>query len=268
MRRATAWLVVVGVLGAWVGVPAHARAEGFWVTLAAGAAGASSPSDYSEFWFDTPHAPIVVNQVTGTADIQASTGGGSTFFNGAGTPVTLPTTDGYAIVTNRDVANGSGGLPRFAGGTQASGAPQTGTPPADANLLSIAKGDANANGSRVLSVAVTDPASHNLGQGQVNVPDGGWWVVGLGPGAKDTNPNPDPGPIDGGTGGNGGGGGSGGGNGGGTGNGGGGGVVDTPTPPDNSGGSGGSVTTPEPATAVLLGLGGLTAVGWRRARNR
>jgi hypothetical protein len=269
MRRATAWLVVVGVVGAWGGMPSHARAEGFWVTLAAGAAGNSSPSDYSEFWFDTPHAPIVVSQVTGAADVQASTAGGSTFFNGAGTPVTLPTTDGYAIVTNRDVPNGSGGLPRFAGGTQASGAPQTGTPPADANLLSLSQGDKTANGSRVMSVGVTDSASHNIGQGQVSIPDGGWWVVGLGPGAKDTNPNPDPGPIDGGGGtGGGGSGGSGGDPGSSGGNGGGGSGGDPSPPPSTSGGSGGSVTTPEPATVVLLGLGGLTAAGWRRARNR
>ena len=195
MRRATAWLVVVGVLGVCAGMPAHARGaaeDGFWVTLAAGAAGAANPSDYSEFWFDSPHAPIIVNRVTGTADVQATTAGGSTFFNGAGTPVTLPTTDGYAFVTNRDVPNGSGGLPKFAGGTQASGAPQTGTPPANANLLSLGLDEKSSNGSRVLSVGVTDPTSHNLGQGHVNVPNGGWWVVGLGPARGTWTPTPTP----------------------------------------------------------------------------
>src|SRR5262245_37300866 len=100
MRRAPALVVVVGVLGVWAASPSPVRADGFWVTLAAGAAGANAPSDYNEFWFDSPHAPIAVTQFTGaTGNVQASTGGGNTFFTGAGTPVVLPTTDGFATLT-------------------------------------------------------------------------------------------------------------------------------------------------------------------------
>src|SRR5215207_4099645 len=89
MRRATAWIVVVGVLGAAVGTPARVSADdGFWVTLAAGVSGSATPSDYTEFWFESPHAPsISVNQYNGPGTVQALTGGGSTFFGGAGVPV-------------------------------------------------------------------------------------------------------------------------------------------------------------------------------------
>ena len=253
MRRAPAWFVVVGVV--CLGYPASARADdGFWVTLAAGASGASAPSDYSEFWFDSPHAPpIAVNQLTNTGIVQAATGGGSTFFSGVGTPVLLPTADGYATLTNLGVANGSGGLPRFAGGTQASGAPQIGVPLGNANLLSVGLSTPAPNGSQVLTVGATDSAGNPLGDGHVTGPGNGWWVVGLGDGPNDTTT--------------------------GTGTDGDGGVViSTPitvptapttdpvttgpvsTPPAGSG----SVTTPEPATVVLLGLGSMCAAGYRR----
>jgi hypothetical protein len=255
MRRATAWGVVVGVL-ACVGSPTPVRADdGFWVSVAAGVAG-SPASDYSEFWFDSPHAPVIaVNQLTGTGSIQATTAGGNTFFNGLATPVLLPTTDGYATLTNPEVANGSGALPRFAGGTQASGAPQTAAPVGDANLLSVDFGPKAEDGSQVVSVGVTDPNGNPLGSGQVTLPDGGWWVIGLGPGSNGgETPPPDPDPIGGG-GENppGGGGGEGGG-----------GVI--PNPPPTSGG--GPVATPEPASLVLLGIGGLGAATWRRMRRK
>jgi hypothetical protein len=248
MRRAPAWIVVVGVSALWAGLPGTARAEGFWVTLAAGAAGAANPSDYKEFWFESPHAPpLVVNQLTGIAgsfNVQAITGGGNTFFNGDATPVLLPTGDGYASLTNRDVANGSGGLPRFAGGALASGAPQTGAPiPTDANLVSVGVGDPAADGSRVVTVGVTDPNGNPLGQGQVTLPDGGWWVIGLGPGAEDTpNPGPEPEPEPGG----------------------GGNPVPVPTPPSG----GGPVATPEPMSLVLVGVGGLSVAAGRRLRRK
>jgi hypothetical protein len=171
--------------------------------------------------------------------------------------VLLPTSDGFATLTNPDVANGSGGLPRFAGGTQASGAPLTAQPvPADSNKLSASLGAAADNGSRVLTVGVTDPNGNPLGSGQVTLPDGGWWVIGIGPGQPDgqTPPPVDPGPI--------GGGGDDGGN-----------PIPDPPPPDtggnggNTGGPGGPVATPEPATAMLLGLGGATLAIYRRLRR-
>src|SRR5947209_3554824 len=164
MRRAPAWVVVVGVLACWLGAPSVARADGFWTSLAAGAAGANAPSDYFEFWFDSPHGPgVAVTQLTG-GTAQAVTAGGSTFFIPSGTPVLIPTTDGYGTITNIEVPNGSGGLPRFAGGTQASGAPSTGSAPAGALRASVGLGDPAGNGSKVLSVGVTDENGNPLGQ--------------------------------------------------------------------------------------------------------
>jgi hypothetical protein len=256
MRRATAWGVVVGVLAVLAATPSMARADGFWTTIAAGMAGVNAPSDYTEFWFDSPHGPpLAVTQLSG-GTAQAITGGGSTFFSPLGTPVLLPTSDGYATLTNLDVANGSGGLPRFAGGTQASGAPQVGQPvPTDSNRASVGLGQTAGDGSRVLSVGITDPNGNPLGNGQVTVPDGGWWVIGLGPGQQDggTTPPPDPGPVGGG------------------GDPGSGDPPPSPPPVDNPPppplGNDGSVATPEPATAVLLGLGGVTVGLWRRMKR-
>lgn len=267
MRRAPAWIVVVGVVVGWP-VAAARAADGFWVTLAAGAAGSATPSDYSEFWFDSPHAPpIAVNSFTGSGLVQATTGGGNTFFTSEAGPILLPTTDGYATITNPGVTNGSGGLPKFSSGNLATGAPQSGQPLGDANLLSGSLGEKAGDGSQVLSVGITDKDGNPLGSGQVAVPDGGWWVIGLGPGTNGTTPPPpDPDPIGGGNGGTGGNGGGTGGNDGGTGG-------NPPPDPDPIGGGtggngGGSVATPEPATAVLLGVAGLSAAGWRRLRRQ
>lgn len=251
MRRAPALFVVVGVVVGWTDLPAHAQQSqtesGFWVSLASGTSGSSTTSGYSEFWFDSPHAPpIAVTQFTGTGTVQATTAGGNTFFTGEGTPVLIPTTDGYATLSSSGSSFPSSALPRFAGGSQASGAPQGGgTIPTNADQLSLSVSTPAANGSEVLTVSVTSPAGTSLGQTSVTVPDNGWWVVGLGPGADSTTTtNP--------TGGNGG----------------------SPitsstgsTGSSGNGSNGGSVTTPEPASVVLLGFGGLTAAGWRLRRR-
>jgi hypothetical protein len=256
MRRATALFVVVGVVTGLSGLPVQAKqtltTPGFWVSLAAGLGGSSSNSGYSEFFFESPHAPsIAVTQVNGMGTFQAMTGGGSTFFTAAGTPILLPTTDGYATLSPSGSSAPTSALPRFAGGSQASGAPQGGgTVPSTSDQLSLTLSSPAANGSQVLSVSVTNPAGTTLGQTNVNVPNNGWWVVGLGPGTQTTITNPGGGgpvtPI----------------------------LVPTaPTPPSgspggsNGGNNGGSVTTPEPASVLLLGLGGLTAAGWRLRRR-
>ncbi|MBA4065421.1 MAG: hypothetical protein C0501_17250 [Isosphaera sp.] len=257
MRRPPAWVVVVGVVAAGAASPAPARAaDGFWVTVAAGAAGAADPADYSEFWFDSPHAPpVAVTRFTGGTTAQAVTAGGSTFFTSGGVPVLLPTADGYATISNPDVPAGAGGLPRFAGGTQASGAPQSAPAPDDSARLAVDLAEKAADGSQALTVGAADPTGAALGEGMVTVPDGGWWVIGLGPAKGDGMPRPDPGPlpVD---------------IGGGNGSTDGGGVIVTPVPVPVASPGGGAVTTPEPGTAVLLGLGGLAAAGWRRLRRR
>jgi hypothetical protein len=259
MRRAPALFVVVGVVAGLAGQPLQAQqtqtTSGFWVSLAAGAAGNSNPPDYSEFWFESPHAPpISVTQATGAGTVQAMTGGGSTFFTAAGTPILVPTTDGYATLSPSGSSFPSAALPRFAGGTQASGAPQGGgTMPTNADKLSLSLSSPGTNGSQVLSVSVTSPTGTTLGQTNIPVPTNDWWVVGLGPGSQTITTTPGGGttPI----------------------------LVPTaptpPTPPSGSdpGGNGGGgnncgpAMAPEPASVVLLGLGGITAAGWRFRRR-
>jgi hypothetical protein len=221
-------------------------------------AGSASPSDYTEFWFDSPHGPaITVSQFTGGGTIQASTGGGNTFFSGDGTPVRLATGDGFATITNPDVANGSGGLPRFTGTPQATAAPGASPPVGDENQLAIDVGPKDEDGSQVVSVDVTDPSGTPLGNGQVLLPDGGWWVIGLGPGMNDVEPPPDEDPIGGGDDGEG------------DGGTGGGGIIITPIPvPGPPDSLDPTAATPEPASLVLLGFGGLTAATWRRLRRK
>lgn len=248
MRRSPAWRVGFGVLLVWAVAPAAApAADGFWVTLAAGMAGSDSSSAANEFWFDSPHGPpIAVNAVPSGATAEAGTGGGTVFFSGAGTPVLLNTSNGSAYIASSgapDAAKAASGK----GAAAASAAPSAGGAlPTDAALLGLKLADPDSANVRALTASVTDPNGNPLGSGSVGVPDGGWWVVGLSPGAT-TTPTPDPGPV-----------------------------VDpapTPTPdpvptPGPLSGSGGTVTTPEPATMVMAGLGTLTVAVWRTMKRR
>ncbi len=202
MRRISSG-VAIGLIWLAGGLEAPARAEGFWVSLAAAAANSAVPSDYQEFWFDTQHGPpLAIVTLSGIPSAQATTGGGTTVFSPLGTPVLLPT-DGYSTIRSSNQLGGDvppGAIPRFAGGNQASGPPQTGLPvPADANRLGISVTPPAADGSRVVTVDVHDPQGNWIGSGQVTVPDGGWWVIGLGPGNDAPTGNggnpPEPPPI-------------------------------------------------------------------------
>ena len=265
MRRALTWVVVGGVVLVWSLAPAVGQA-GVWVTLASGVAGSQSPSAGTEFWFDTPHGPppIAVNQLAGGVTAEAGTAGGTTFFSGAATPLMLNLSDGSAYVAGGpapDSAKVPGGS---RGGSGASAAPQTGgTIPAGAALLGITVSDPDAAGKTTLTAAVTDGSGNPLGSGTIDVPGGGYWVLGLAPGDKSGT-----------------GGGTGGGDPGPIGGGGDPGPTNPPPPPPpppppsdpppHTGGGGSSgPTTPEPSTAVLLGLGAGVAGLWRaRLRRR
>ena len=238
MRRLPAWTVAVVLASCALAPQRAAAADGFWVSLASG--GGDAPTEYAEFSFDSPHAPIVINQLGGVGGGQIVTGGGITYLTGSAVPpILVPTTDGYAtIASGGDVPPGS--IPRFAGGTPASGAALTGSSPDGSNLASITLTQ-NDNGSKVLTVGVTDANGNPLGQGSISVGANGWWVIGLGTAALDDDggpvivPPPPPPPVD-----------------------------PVPTPPTDNG----PVATPEPASAVLLGVGGLFAAGARRVRRR
>ncbi len=240
MRRATAWFVVVGVAVLGTAGPVSA-ADGFWVSIASGVAGSSSPTGYQDWWFETPHGPppVAVTRLGGEGSFEATTGGGSSYFTGAAVPVVLHTTDGYAyLVGGTQPSDLSSSLRRQTAGGQglATAVPQIAPSVLPANAVSLTAdlGDPDSDGTRPLTVAVTDAMSNSLGAGAVSVPDGGWWVIGLGAGLSDTEPTPEPTPS----------------------------PVPVPTPTSSP------VATPEPATGVLLGLGGLAAAGWRMVNRR
>lgn len=262
MRRTTAWFVVVGVVALGTAVPARA-ADGFWVSVASGMAGSATPSDYQDWWFETPHGPppIAVTRLGVTGNVEATTGGGSSFFNGGAVPVVLSPSDGYAYLAagNKPTDLAQALRQQLAGGKGlASTIPDAiaSEPPADALRLAIDQNEPGASGATTLTFALTDATANVLGTKSVVVPDGGWWVIGLGPNPNTMNPDPDDDDDD--DDGN-----SGGNNGGGSDNGGGDG---------NSGGGGGPmpgpVATPEPATALLAGIGGLSAFGIRLVKRR
>ena len=121
-----------------------------------------------------------------------------------------------------------------------SGFPDVGGPvPLDASLLGLTFADPAADGSRVLSVLSPDYTGEVTGvpgtvlvAGEVAVPDGGWWVIGLTPGDATPLPLPPPDP----------------------------GPVALPCPPS-------AEATPEPATLVMCALG-LPLMGVARLSRR
>lgn len=260
MRRTTAWFVVLGVLAFGTAVPAQA-ADGFWVSVASGVAGSATPSDYQDWWFDTPHGPppIAVTRLGVIGNVEATTGGGSSFFNAGAVPVVLRPTDGYAYLAggNKPTDLAQALKQQMAGGKGPASATPDATasePPADALRLTVDQSEPGENGSSTLTFALTDATANVLGTKSVVVPDGGWWVIGLGPNPSGNDPDPigggddDDDDDDGGNGGGNNGGGDNGGDGGGP-------IV-------------GPVATPEPATALLAGIGGLGVLGLRAVRRR
>jgi hypothetical protein len=221
--------------------PATAKAAGVWVTLAAGLPGSATPTDSSEFQFDNPHGPMVaVNSFTGGGIAEAATGGGSSFFSGVGTPVLLNLANGSAYIASNGTPDGA----KSAGGTPASAGPVPGgSVPSSAALLGVDVAPTN-SGSK-LTASVTDGNGNSLGSGSVNIPQNGWWVLGLNPNDP-TQPTPpsDPGspppPSD----------------------------PNPPTipPPSTTPPGTGPMATPEPATFVLAVIGGAAAQLWRRSR--
>lgn len=249
MRRLTAWSVGIGMAVLGVFAPSRANAaDGFWVTLAAGLGSAAATSS-NEFWFDTPHGPplIGLNELSGGATAKASTGGGDVFFGGNGTPILLNTSNGAAYIAGGSppesvVSAGGKGSPR-ATTPPVSG----GTLPSEAALLGIKLGEPDGGGTRTLDATLTDPNGNPLGSGSILVPDGGYWVVGLTPGAT-TEPGPvDPPPIE---------------------------EPPVEPPPVEPGpvgppiplpGGGPVAATPEPSALVLASLGTFAVGLWRRS---
>ncbi|QJW96271.1 hypothetical protein FTUN_3828 [Frigoriglobus tundricola] len=232
---------MLGVVITGTASPARAQ-DGFWVSIASGVAGASAPTSYQDWWFETPHGPppVAVTQLSGVT-AQATTGGGSSFFTGAAVPVILTATDGYAYLT-------AGATPselsqalkqQMAGGqglASTTPVPSAASVPASADRLAINQ-TTSATGVTTLALSLTSPSGTSLVNSSVSVPDGGWWVLGLG-----ANPNA-PVTVN-------------------PASGSGSGSTSTPVPVP------GAASTPEPATVLLAGVGGLSVIGWRRINRR
>src|SRR5688572_2420931 len=93
------WKAVACALGA-VGLllgPGAARAGLLPVTLAAGPPGSTAAADAHTFQFQAPASGLVVVYELAVGDtVTAATGGGTSFFGGAGVPVLLNLSDGGA----------------------------------------------------------------------------------------------------------------------------------------------------------------------------
>jgi hypothetical protein len=133
----------------WVSLPSGAQAG--WITLTSGTGGSTVPADSSEFWYGSASTPLlVIDEVSGAGTIRAVTGRG--------------------LVLHRpgDAVN-------------------TAIPPGALQLgVDLAPDGGSA---RVLTASVLGSDGTQLGSGSVVVPEGGWWVLGLGPTQQ---PAPDP----------------------------------------------------------------------------
>lgn len=175
MRAGHLAIVVGAVLTTTLGGAAIARAGFISVLLSAGENGVSTASASGNFQFTNPadSPQLAINDLAGTGMIQAGTGGGVSFFNLGGVPVVLSVADGSAFIASSGAP--AGAIPSTGLGSIAPEA--GGTIPTDAALLSLSLSDAT--GGPVLTLSVTDAGGDVLGSGQVSVPAGGWWAIGL-----------------------------------------------------------------------------------------
>jgi hypothetical protein len=63
----------------------------------------------SEFWYSPPTPLLVVDQLTGVGNVTAVTGGGTVFFSGLATPVSLNLSDGSAYLAGGSPPSGATG---------------------------------------------------------------------------------------------------------------------------------------------------------------
>lgn len=198
MRWQTKSIATVGILAAFTCLPSVCR--GGWITLTSGLSGTATPSSgASDLWYSTsPGIPpgVAVTQVSGIGSIQATTGGGTIYFGGLGTPVYFNLADGTAYLTGGELPPGA--IARspsgIAAGALASTTPQSGiSVPSSSTRLGLNFENQGIGNGRSLTVSVSDSGGANLGKGTLAIPENGWWVLGLGP---DQPLKPDPGPID------------------------------------------------------------------------
>lgn len=244
MRRTRLGVLAVG--GGLLGVllsQTTANAGFLTISLTAGLSGGTSATGTANFQVTTPpNSVVAITQVSAGDTIRAITGGGISFFSGAGTPVILNLSNGGVVLASSNAADASipGNIATATASPVAGGDVPTGADQLGLTLTQNAE-----DGSAVLAARVTNQAGDSLGGTQVTVPAGGWWVLGLGPDGQSSPPPPpvDPPPV----------------------------VpppVTTPSGPSNSPPptTPPGAESPEPSGLVLAGIGGVVALA-RRVRR-
>ncbi|QJW92787.1 hypothetical protein [Frigoriglobus tundricola] len=185
MARAMQARIVLGIsFFSVLAASGPVRAGLISVVLTAGEGGSTATASSGKFQFTSPStsALVTVNQMVGIGSVQATTGGGVSFFGPTGVPMLLNVADGSAYLASSGAPSGavpSTGL--------ASASPQPIAAPAGSALLNVTE-TANANGTESLAVSVTDQNGNVLGSGKIDVPGTGWWVLGLTPGSASSTP--------------------------------------------------------------------------------
>jgi hypothetical protein len=175
MRAVHLAIVVGAVLGTTFGGAGIARAGIISIVLSAGEDGTAATSSSGSFQFTNPTSQVAINELIGTGMAQAGTAGGVSFFNSGGVPVVLSLGVGSAYIASSSAP--ASALPST--GLAPSAPEAGGTIPTDAALLSLSLSDPSETGGPVLTLSATGADGSVLGSGQVSVPAGGWWVLGL-----------------------------------------------------------------------------------------